>query len=162
MNFPIDAWLFLYPAHEKSATNIFSKLIPGDDLDRSRNVFKSVDDYFESQPEDTKRALYEVRDCIREAVPDVIEMFNYGIPAFALVENGKRDQQIMIAGYSNHVGFYPHPETIELFKEELKDYKQGKGSVQLPNSSPIPKDLIKRMVRKRKEIVVAMMKKKRK
>jgi uncharacterized protein YdhG (YjbR/CyaY superfamily) len=89
-------------------------------------------------------------------------MFNYDIPAFSLVENGKRDQQIMIAGYGKHVGFYPHPETIALFREELKEYKQAKGSVQFPNSKPIPKDLIKRMVMKKKEIVVAQMQKKQK
>jgi hypothetical protein len=40
---------------------------------------------------------------------------NYKIPAFALVEEGKRDQQIMIAGFLKHVGFYPHPDVIEAF-----------------------------------------------
>ncbi len=44
---------------------------------------------------------------------------NYNIPAFALVKGGKRDKQIMIAGYAKHVGFYPYPSTIEAFSERL-------------------------------------------
>ena len=52
----------------------------------------------------------------------------------------------MIAGFKNHVGFYPHPDTMEKFAEELKDYKQGKGSVQFPINHPLPKDLIIKMV----------------
>ena len=33
------------------------------------------------------------------------------------------------AAFKNHIGFYPVPSGIEAFKEELKIYKQGKGSV---------------------------------
>jgi hypothetical protein len=28
------------------------------------------------------------------------------------MEGGKREEQIMIAGYKKHIGFYPHPITI--------------------------------------------------
>ena len=80
-------------------------------------------------------------------------MMNYNIPAFALIEGGKRDQQIMIAGYKKHLGFYPHPSAIENFLDELKVYKVGKGSVQFPVSKPLPKDLIIKMVNYRKGLI---------
>jgi len=111
--------------------------------------YKTIDDYINDQPYGTKQALIELKKYILKAVPTAIEMFNYGIPAFALIEGGKRDQQIMIAGYKNHVGLYPHPTTMEKFADELKGYKQGKGSVQFPINKPIPKELIIRMVKYR-------------
>lgn len=112
---------------------------------------KAVEAYFDSQPENTRRALHELRDCIYKAAPDAIEMINYTIPAYALVEGGKRDQQVMIAGYKKHVGLYPHPMVIEKFDQELTSYKKGKGSVQFPLDQPIPKELIIRMVKYRAE-----------
>jgi uncharacterized protein YdhG (YjbR/CyaY superfamily) len=75
--------------------------------------FKTVKDYFDSQPEMTKKALIELRDCIYEAEPNAIEMFNCNIPAYALIQGDKRDKQIMIAGYKKHVGLYPHPTVME-------------------------------------------------
>ena len=88
-----------------------------------------------------------MRSLIWQAAPQVTELINYQIPAFALVEGGKRDQQVMIAGHKKHVGFYPHPTAIEAFSEELASYKFGKGSVQFPLDRPIPKDLVLRMVK---------------
>jgi uncharacterized protein YdhG (YjbR/CyaY superfamily) len=74
---------------------------------------------------------------------------NYNIPAFALVEGGKRNLQIMIAGYARHVGFYPHPDVIEVFSNQLTGYKFAKGSIQFPVNEPIPKELIIEMVKHR-------------
>lgn len=115
--------------------------------------YKTVTEYIEDQPEGTKAALLELRDFILEAAPDAREMLNYNIPAFALVKDGKREQQIMMAGYKNHVGLYPHPTVMEKFSDELKNYKKGKGSVQFPLDKPLPKNLIIQMVRYRKELL---------
>jgi uncharacterized protein YdhG (YjbR/CyaY superfamily) len=113
--------------------------------------FETIDDYIASQPEAVRKALHELRSIIKEAVPDAVEILNYKIPAFNLVPNGKRDQQIMMAGYARFVGFYPFPTTMEKFADELKGFKQGKGSVQFPLDKPLPRDLIIRMVKFRKE-----------
>jgi len=115
--------------------------------------YATVDDYIQAQPEATRKALLQLRSYILEAAPNAIETFNYNIPAFSLVENGKRDQQIMIAGYTNHVGLYPHPSTIQFFGHELGEYKTGKGSVQFPVTQPLPKSLIIRMVAYRLKLV---------
>ncbi len=80
-------------------------------------------------------------------------MINYNIPAYALIEGGKRDQQIMFAGYEKHVGLYPHPTTIEKYSKRLKVYKVGKGSAQFPIDEPLPKELITEMVKFRKQLV---------
>jgi len=117
------------------------------------NKFKTVEQYFNAQPEKTKNALLELKKCILKVQPNATELFNYNIPAYALVENGKREQQIMIAGYKKHVGLYPHPTTMEKFDEELSEYKRGKGSVQFSLDKPIPKNLIERMIKYRLELL---------
>lgn len=118
-----------------------------------KKLFPSIDEYIKSQPNDTQKTLRDVYNCILQAAPDAIEMFNYNIPAFALVKGGKREEQIMVAGYKNHVGFYPHPTTIEYFESELSPYKKGKGSVQFQNGEPIPRKLIIQMVKYRLKLV---------
>ncbi len=115
----------------------------------SGQKFQTVPEYIDSFPPETRLKLLELRKCILEATPHAIEMFNYTIPAFALTEGGKRDQQIMMAGYDKHVGLYPHPSAMEKFADELEGYKKGKGSVQFPINKPLPQDLIKRMVKYR-------------
>ena len=109
-------------------------------------VFKTVDDYIENQPEETKKVLLELPSYILEAAPNAIEILNYNIPAFALVKGGKRQQQIMIAGYKKHVGLYLHPTVVEYFRNGLKGYKKGKGSVQFALNKPLPKELIMKIV----------------
>ena len=113
--------------------------------------FATVDEYIGSQPEKTQRVLNALRSLIKEAAPDAVELLNYKVPSYSLVPGGKRDQQVMMAGYAKFVGFYPFPTTMAAFADELKDYKQGKGSVQFPLDKPLPKDLIIRMVKFRKE-----------
>ncbi len=116
-------------------------------MGREGSRSKEVDTYIATQPPETKRALEELRSSIWQAAPGVSELMNYNIPAFALVKGGKRDKQIMIAGYSKHVGFYPHPDTIDAFAEKLAAYKLAKGSIQFPLNKPIPKALVIKMVR---------------
>lgn len=118
-----------------------------------KSEFLNVNEYFNSQPEYVKKVLLALRDCILSAEPNATELLNYNIPAYALVENGKREQQIMIAGYKKHVGFYPHPTTIQKFEEELSMYKRAKGSVQFPLDKPLPKELIERMVKYRTQLL---------
>jgi len=110
---------------------------------------KAVDAYIATHPPETQRALEALRSCIWQAAPGVSELLNYGIPAFALVKDGKRDQQVMIAGYARHVGFYPHPDVIAAFADRLAGYRFAKGSVQFPLSKPIPRALVVEMVKLR-------------
>jgi uncharacterized protein YdhG (YjbR/CyaY superfamily) len=111
--------------------------------------FETIDDYIANQPEASQKKLQELRKIIKEAAPDAVEILNYKVPSFTLIKDGKRDQQIMMAGYAKFIGFYPFPTTMAKFSDELKDYKQGKGSVQFPIDKALPKELIKKMVKYR-------------
>lgn len=108
-----------------------------------------IDLYISGQPSEVQVKLSELRALIKKAAPNAEEVINYNIPAFSLVPGGKRDQQVMMAGYKKHIGFYPHPSVIEQFYDQLTGYKYAKGSVQFLLGKPLPKDLILNMVRYR-------------
>ena len=117
-------------------------------------TYATVDDYIADQSVEAQKHLKALRAIIMETAPNAVEMQNYKVPSYTLVKGGKRDQQIMMAAYAKFIGFYPFPTTMEAFSEELKEFKQGKGSVQFPLNQDLPKDLIVRMVKYRKEEIL--------
>lgn len=116
--------------------------------------YETIDDYIADQNDEANANLGVIRQAIKEVVPECEELLNYKIPSFTLVPGGKRDHQVMMAAYAKFIGFYPFPTTMEAFADELKDYKQGKGSVQFPFNKPLPIDLIKRMVVYRRDEIL--------
>ena len=107
-----------------------------------RSQVTTIDEYIAEFPVETQKVLSEVRALIKATAPDATETISYAIPTFDL--NGRH--LVHFAGYARHIGFYPIPSGMEAFKEELKPYKQGKGSVQFPLDRPLPKELIRRIV----------------
>ncbi|HEX3125971.1 MAG TPA: DUF1801 domain-containing protein [Thermoanaerobaculia bacterium] len=103
---------------------------------------KDIDEYIAGFPKDIQERLKKVRKTIREAAPEAEEAIKYRMPTFVL--NGNL---VHFAAFKNHIGFYPAPQGIEEFKEELSAYKGAKGSVQFPYDEPIPFDLISRIVK---------------
>jgi uncharacterized protein YdhG (YjbR/CyaY superfamily) len=108
----------------------------------SRSAASSIDEYIAEFPAETQAVLKELRALITAAAPDAVETISYAIPTFDL--NGKH--LVHFAGYARHVGLYPAPSGLEAFKEDLRPYKSGKGSVQFPLDRPLPTDLIRRIV----------------
>lgn len=109
--------------------------------------YKTVTEYIETQPENNQKILRELRILLKKAYPKGVESISYNVPALSLKDDGKRDSQVMYAGFKKHIGFYPFPTTIEHFKKELIDYKTAKGSIQFPVDKPLPKKLITKMVK---------------
>jgi len=102
----------------------------------------SIDDYIAAFPPETQLVLQEMRALIRSVAPEATETISYAIPTFDL--NGRH--LVHFAGYPHHVGFYPTGRGAAAFAEELSGYKGGKGSVQFPLGTPLPVDLIRRIV----------------
>lgn len=115
--------------------------------------YTSWEDYINDLPPHAAERLLELKEVITEALPYYEESWGYGVPAFNLIPNAKLKDKIMINAYKNHVGFYPHEDTIEVFKEELTDFKVLKGTIQIKYTQELPKDIIKRMVQYRYEQV---------
>ncbi len=112
-----------------------------------RSTARSIDEYIADFPSETQAVLEEMRALIRDSAPDATETISYAIPTFDL--NGRH--LVHFAAFTKHVGLYPAPSGMDAFREDLRPYKTGKGSVQLPLGEPLPADLIRRIVRFRVE-----------
>jgi len=108
----------------------------------NRSSAITIDEYIAEFPPDVQAVLEELRALIHSLAPDAVETISYAIPTFDL--GGKH--LVHFAGYEKHVGLYPAPSGMEAFKEDLKPYKTGKGSVQFPLDQPLPTGLIRRIV----------------
>lgn len=109
--------------------------------------FDTVDDYIKSFPNDVKIKLENLRVLVKKLAPHAVESISYGMPGYKL--NGK--PLVYFAGYKTHIGFYPTPNGMEEFAEELKPFATGKGTAQFKTSQPLPMDLIKKIVKFRIE-----------
>jgi len=103
-----------------------------------------IDGYISTFPAEVQDKLRIIRALIKEEAPEATERFSYQMPTFYL--NGNL---VHFAAFKKHIGFYPTPSGIEAFEEELKVYKNAKGSVQFPLDQPLPLELIRKMVRYR-------------
>jgi uncharacterized protein YdhG (YjbR/CyaY superfamily) len=106
--------------------------------------FISVDNYMASLSPSTRKKLQELRSIIKEAAPQAEEIISYNMPAFAC-----HGTLVYYAACKDHIGFYPTPTPIKVFKDELSKYNTSKGAIQLLYDAPLPVRLIKQIVKLR-------------
>lgn len=99
-------------------------------------------EYINQFPQNTQRQLIALRTAISSNFPEAVEGFAYGMPSFKL----KKKPFVYFAAYKKHIGVYATPIAHEKFAEKLKNYKQGKGSVQFPLTENLPIDLLIEML----------------
>jgi uncharacterized protein YdhG (YjbR/CyaY superfamily) len=106
-----------------------------------------VETYIDGFSGEARDRLLTIREMVRACAPAATERICMRIPTFDL--NGK--WLVHYAAFEKHIGFYPQPETITAFKEQLAGYKTSKGAVQFPLAQPLPLGLIQEMIRFRVE-----------
>ncbi|OGO19228.1 MAG: hypothetical protein A2Z15_03170 [Chloroflexi bacterium RBG_16_50_11] len=109
-----------------------------------RTQYKTIDEYIKTFPANIQTILEKMRQTVRKAAPESVEAISYQMPTFKL--NGNL---VHFAAFKNHIGFYPAPSGTETFNKELSPYKGGKRSAQFPLNSPIPYDLVEKIVKLR-------------
>ena len=107
-----------------------------------KTEYKTIDEYIQTFPENIQTILEKMRQTIHSAAPEAIEAISYQMPAFIL--NGNL---VFFAAAKNHIGFYPTPSAIIAFKKELSSYKTSKGAIQFPLNTPVPWDLVEKIVK---------------
>jgi uncharacterized protein YdhG (YjbR/CyaY superfamily) len=111
----------------------------------------SIDEYIGQFPPAVRKVLSELRDLVRATVPEVTERISYGIPTFDL--NGR--YLVYVAGWKKYVSVYPATAAVRrTLGEELEPHLSGKGTLRFPLSTPLPTDLIRRVVEVRVREVV--------
>ena len=109
-----------------------------------KEIDVSIKEYIQGFDKDVQNRLYRIREIILEQVPTAEEGIKYKMPTVMYHGN-----LIHYAAFKKHIGIYPLPTVIETLKEELKTYKQGKGSIQFQNDEELPIELIKKIVKAR-------------
>jgi uncharacterized protein YdhG (YjbR/CyaY superfamily) len=105
----------------------------------------SVSEYLASVPEQSRKRFLEIRSTVRSAVPrEAVEIISYGIPAF---KHGR--VLVWLAAFAKHCSLFPTASTLEKFKDELMGFPTSKGTIQFTLDKPLPKALIKKLVKAR-------------
>lgn len=102
---------------------------------------KNIDEYIAAFPEEKQFLLKQIRETVRKAAPEAIEVISYEMPAFK--QNGIL---VYFAAYKKHIGFYPTASGIEAFRTELSAYKTSNGTIRFLISKPLPLNLISMIV----------------
>lgn len=105
-----------------------------------------VDAVLAALPDVTRRALEQLRRTIRAAAPEAVEGIAYGVPAFRY-----RGRPLVSFGAGKaHCAFYVQsPAVMEAHAEALAGLNISKGTVRFQPDSPLPPDLVTRLVRAR-------------
>ena len=122
-----------------------AKSAAGRSTTRAKAGPTTVDEYLAGVPEPARTTLNKIRATIQSVVPaEATEVISYGVPTFKY--NGP---VIWFAAFSKHCSVFPTASVIEKFKDELKNYRTSKGTIQFPVDKPLPAALVKKMVKAR-------------
>jgi uncharacterized protein YdhG (YjbR/CyaY superfamily) len=109
------------------------------------NKTKSVSDYFSALPKEQRTALDSIRKTIISAAPDAAEKISYGMPIFYY-----RGMLVGYAAFKGHLSFFVmSTKTMKKFEKELKPFKASTGTLYFSLEHPIPKTLVKKIVKAR-------------
>lgn len=104
----------------------------------------TVDEYIAAASPSVKEYLVRLRSAIIETAPQAEEVISYEMPAYK--QNGI---VVYFGGFAKHVSLFPGADAIELFKDELAEYKTSKGTIRFSLDKPLPIPLIKKIVKLR-------------
>lgn len=104
--------------------------------------------YIEELPEIAQIKFKELRSILMNVVPEAKEGLKWGKPVFESVT-------ILFAysAHKSHLSFIPTGPAIKPFEKELSEFNVQKDSIQFPYHRPLPKELIKKIAKFRKEDV---------
>ena len=104
--------------------------------------------YIAGSPKSAQKKLAEIRAVIRTAAPDAIETVSYfGIPGYSYEGY---DYNGMFAWFSfkePFVRLHVRPPAIVEHKKDLGSYQSTKAVVSFPVEKPIPKALVRKLVK---------------
>ena len=105
-----------------------------------------VEEYLAGLDEPKQSTLRQLRSTILEVIPEAEECISYGLPAYRV--RGK-----VIAGFAafkNHLSYVPHSgSVIPALGTKVAGYASTKGSLHFPVDTPLPKTLVRQLVKVR-------------
>lgn len=105
-----------------------------------------IDAYLATLDEPKRSTLGVLRDTIMSIVPDAEQCISYGMPAFKV---GGRT----IAGFAafkNHLAYLPHSgSVIPQLAADLAGYRSTAGSLHFAVDTPLPRELVAKLLETR-------------
>ena len=102
----------------------------------------SVDEYILRQDRTIQPALTNLRNAIRDAIPEAEERIAWSMPTWK-----KKENIISFAAGKNHIGVYVGEEAVAHFRERLEGLEVYKGNLRLRYDQEMPLALIADMAR---------------
>jgi uncharacterized protein YdhG (YjbR/CyaY superfamily) len=108
-------------------------------------VAKTVDEYLSRLPRGQEDALEKLRKVIKEAAPKAEERISYQMPAYKY-----HGYIVFFAAFKSHCSlFVASRSLLSDFAEELEGYETSGGTIHFTPEEPLPKTLVKRIVKAR-------------
>ncbi|TNJ61846.1 DUF1801 domain-containing protein [Paenibacillus hemerocallicola] len=113
-------------------------------MSSTKSSFQTVEEYIVTFPDDVQATLENIRQTIKETVPEAEEAISYQLPAFKYY-----GMLIYFSAYKDHYSLsFPPPFTIfEVFKEQLSPYEVSKTAIKFPMKDPFPFELLRDIVK---------------
>jgi uncharacterized protein YdhG (YjbR/CyaY superfamily) len=102
----------------------------------------TAEEYVATFPPKVQDALRALRDAIYETIPEATETIRYSMPAVML--NGH--YVVHYAAWKHHIGLYPIPALPPDLEADVTPLRSTKDTLRLPHGTPIPTDLVKRLL----------------
>jgi uncharacterized protein YdhG (YjbR/CyaY superfamily) len=102
----------------------------------------TVDEYLARLGSGQRAALQRLREIIRDTIPEAEECISYGVPSF----RWKGRFVLALGATPKHCAFYPGA-VVDAHKEELVGYSTSKGTIRFQPDCPLPKTLVRKLVR---------------
>lgn len=106
----------------------------------------TVEEYLQSVPEQAKPYLEQLRELVKQEVPEANEVVSYGILGYKL--SGINRAFVYVSGYAKHVSIHPVPASIGgEYTQEMDSHQAGKGTLHFSLDKPLPMELITKVIR---------------
>lgn len=113
-------------------------------INNSVMTAKEVDAYLAKVVQPHRATLKELRRTIKDLIPAAEEGIAWGMPAYKL--NGK--YVAGFAAFKNHCSYFPYSGgVLETLSPELDKYVTSKGTVRFAIDKPLPKVLVRKMLK---------------
>jgi uncharacterized protein YdhG (YjbR/CyaY superfamily) len=105
---------------------------------------KSVEAYLAALPEDVRATLEKIRQAIKAAAPTATEKIGYGMPGFYV--DGR--PLVYYSAFKEHCSLFPaSAAVIDRLADDLQGYGLAKGTIRFPIGEPLPRPLVKKIVK---------------
>lgn len=100
-----------------------------------------IEEYLQQFDETTQERLGILRQMAEEILAGAEQLISYKMLTFRRPND--KMPLLYLAGYKQHIGFYPNQEVIAHFAEELTAFEHTQMTIKLPAKQDLPLDLLR-------------------